>query len=360
MVRLQFNGSGIGGGGGSDPAIPPRIKGGNISAWQPWLGNGVDVIRTTQDTIDMILLDVEELNLTHVTLPIKIDAATLTDSAPTVNAASLAYAHLVRDQLPVGVQVIIEPYPWVAGGTLSETEWNPSNVLTWFTNWEAACETLATEFPGEYGMYVSSNLPYVQGYSTEWIDLIDNIKLVFSGNIIFRTNWWSTGVFDPGSFAVWEGIRDNPIWAAVDIIAISAYFELNESDDPSEEEMLSDLYSTSMYERSQNIVEQCRAIADEWGKPFMFGELNVSKWSNGASAPWDDAPGATLSRMVQRNYFGAYMRAFSRVPNWLGFSIFNIGHPYADGGYILQRPARRFISAIPPYGSSATPWWWHD
>lgn len=333
---------------GDSSAAPPGValKGGNISAWQT----------NPTEGINKILADIDQLRLDTVTLPVWVRATNIWDDKPYLDLNHLAFAKQVEMALPSHVKIIIEPYPWLDDGNMSETEWAPTNLDTWFNYWEAACVLLAKEFPHAWGCYLASNIPQlVAANSTRWGQLIAAVREETTANMILRVNWWRTASWAPELLDTHIALVNSPFWAHVDIIALSAYFELTESLEPSLDHLKSTLISTDIYERSQHVFKECMMFTERWGKPWFFGELAVSKWTNGASAPWNPNPGTTLSRTLQARFFRAYVETFAGKQNWLGFSIFNIGHPYNDGGYLLERAATQYISTIPSLSVTLPP-----
>ena len=329
-----------------DPAPPGsvRIKSGNISAWQ------------TTDT-SRAVNEMQELGMNSVLLPVRVSATTVSDPWPWIDAADLAYSHQQFDALPEGTKVFVEPYPWIDNGNQSETLWNPSSMNDWFTFWGNACETIAEEFPDTYGFFISSNMPYMEKaeYFSQWQTIVNRVRAKTSAKLTYRTNWWFTATWDPPSQAAFQATIDNPVWGEVDLITCSAYFELTDTPSPSADEIAAQLHGASYNNRGQNVVEEITRFHKRWGKPVFFGELSCPHWPLALTAPWDpdvsagappgpeDPANANWDHMVQRNMYEAYVREFSKFPWWEGFSVFNIGHPYADSGYVLETTAKSFL-----------------
>lgn len=314
-----------------------RIKGGNVSAWA---GSGVGYV-------DAVNEEVDKWGLNTVTIPVNIVAFDINDDTPYVDPTSLYRAHQIYDNLPDDVTVIIEPYPWIDEGNQSETLWAPTSVPTWFSYWQTACETLLSEFPDAWGMYVASNLVNLESYDSEWGDLMADLRVINPDiQLIYRTNWWTTAVWDAPSTAAFQAKVDNPVFSHPDIIAVAAYFELTDTPDPSLSELVSSIRSTRVFDRRQDIYEECERLSLEWGKPILFGELNCPAVNEGAHHPWDPDVTSVSNTDIQRRLLQAYVEVFSDADWWLGFSIFSVGHPLADYDYRLRPSAARYMGDL--------------
>lgn len=90
-----------------------KIKSGNLS---------VDY------TIEQALLDVERLGLNTVNVPVRIDIPSLTANGAVINEESKKKAiQLIKKLRFRGINIILEPYPYIKNGELYETQLNPSN-----------------------------------------------------------------------------------------------------------------------------------------------------------------------------------------------------------------------------------------
>ena len=325
--------------------IPLRWKGGNASVWN--YGEYADTAK--------IVSEVQTRALNVVTVPVRILADDIYDSTPTVDAAHLAHAQGIAAALPAGTKIIAEPYPYIDSGQQSETLWNPSNKSTWFTNWAAACTTVAEAFPQAEAVYIGSNFVEMEaGYETEWADVVGAVRAVTSAEVMYRCNFWYENVR-------LQALKDWGLLDLVDVIAVAAYFELTDTASPDYDEVRSCLDGSLIFERGQNIVEDVRGLSEaHGGKPIFFGELNCARVQYGTSQPWDDTPpvwplpeppaepvvSTVHDPMIQQRLFRAYVSAFSPYDWWRGFSIYNIGG-FGDSNYRLSIPAISYIRNIP-------------
>lgn len=311
------------------------VKGANVSAWN------TSNIGSVLETINLYELDT-------LTIPVRIAMTDATDSVPLIDQPSLNFALQMYYAVSGSVKVIIEPYPWVANGNVAEMSVDPSDVTAWFSAWETCLDTLIASFPSAWGMYVSSNLINLEAETAKWIAVIDRAKLRFAGQVLYRTNWWvtTTGDTGPGSTTeAYEAKLSNDLFGAVDIIAISAYFEVTSEPNPTYEECLTRLYATDVFGRGQNIVDEVNAFSETWGKPILFGEIGIPARDGGATNPWNPDVSATPNATIQLSLLQAYVRAFSSNPLFYGMSLFVIGHPYTSA-YTLEQSAMLYWTSL--------------
>lgn len=296
---------------------PSKVKGANVSAF---------------GTMDYgkIQTEAQSLNLNTITVSLLVRANSTTDSSPFCNDDDWAKMEDNCAALMArGYKVLIQPYPYIDGGKYAETEWNPSDVDTFFTKYTAIIEKMATyaQSVGAYGIYVGTNLMLIEHNVDKMSALIQDAKSIFtSGLIFYRTNWWSTATWAQSTIDAYNTILNYTFWQYVDVIAIAAYFEVTDELNPSSETLQGELSSTKLYARKQDIVTQIKNFYTKWNKPIYFGELGIPPYSNAASKPYATQMDttATYNESVQANWFDAWYTIFSQYDWWLGYSIFTI------------------------------------
>lgn len=307
---------------------------------------------------------IDALRLNTVNVPIKIIVPDVSSSLMSIDKVSKEAAiEVVQYLKSQGMKVILEPYPWIAGGTVPETEWQPSDINLWFWNWKTAIlQPLIEEIANPYGveyLNVASNyvnMEYATGY---WQDTFAFVRSLYSGKIIYRTNWWVTAVWAPETIQAYYNKLYNPLFGDpnLDIISIACYFELTDTPVPSVDELLQCLRSTTKYNRQQNIYQEIKNFYEVWGKPIFFGELGFASYERCASEPWNVSPSSTYSEEAQSNCFQAYMEMLLEEPWFTGFSVYCIGDtisPYSvlnKAAEIVIRSWRRTKKEWAPLGT---------
>lgn len=298
------------------PPAQQRWAGVNVSAW-PGVAPADIAAEVTQSGANI------------VTVPVLVAASDATDSQPAVDGASLSRAQQICAELPASVEVHAEPYPWIAGGTVAETLWSPVDVAQWFTSWQAAVLAVADALPAASGIIAASNLAALEtpGNDAAWCSLLRAVKAhVGQRDVIYRTNWWLTAVWDTPSQQAWDAKRNLTLFSEPDVVAISAYFELG--DVRLYDDICAALHSTTLYSRAQNVVAEIEALHAQHGKPIAFGELGVPSRQAALTAPWNNEVSPTYDADVQANAFAAYWDTFAGFDWWRGYSRFSIGVPF--------------------------------
>ena len=290
------------------------MKGGNVSAW-----NVSDA--------DKVFADAKRLNLDVITVPVRVSMSSGSGSDAVVDKASLEFAKkIVGHGAPY--HYIIEPYPWIDNGNVPETELNPIDKPAWFAAYEKSVVELAREFPHVWGIYVASNLVRIEDQADLWVALVKAVRRTFAGRIIYRTQWWATAAWDANTAKVYQAKLQNPVFGAVDVVGIAAYFELTDAASPTSEQIKAALHSTTVFGRKQDIYAEIMALQAKWQKPIFLGELSCPGVDFGAQTPWDPAASDVPNPDIQKNMLTAYVETFVGNPEkFLGFSVFTIGHP---------------------------------
>ncbi|ADK14934.1 hypothetical protein CLJU_c18720 [Clostridium ljungdahlii DSM 13528] len=240
------------------------------------------------------------------------------------------------------MNIILEPYPWIAEGTQNETKWNPDNISTFFSNWKVnVLKPLIDDIANPYNvdaLNIGSNFVNIEPEEKNWCDTIDYVRTYYKGLVTYRTNRWDTASFDPKSITDYKNKLNNKLFSKLDFISIAAYFELTNNDTNTVENLVSAIECSQAEPnkgqvRNQNIKREIKNFYDKWNKPIFFGELGFPK-TNGASIhPWDSGKNKIVNNSEQARCFEAYKIEFENEPWVLGFSVFAIGSQEGEKSY---------------------------
>ena len=296
---------------------PSAIKGGNVSAFGDMDYNEIQI-------------EGQALNLNTITVSLRVRCDSATGSTLTVTDDD--WAKVKKDVTNLkqrGFKILIQPYPYIADGSVAEVDWIPSDTTTWFNQYAPIIQQIAEYAQSEnlYGMYIATNLVHLEQYEDNWVSIIQNARKAYSGKIFFRTNWWATASWAPDTITAYNDTLNRSFWQYVDVIAIAAYFEVTDEHAPSSTTLQKELTCTEIYDRKQDIVSEIKAFNDKWKKPIFFGELGLPPYDNAPSKPYDNQMDKTskYSEVTQSNWFDAWYTTFSKFDWWLGYSIFEIG-----------------------------------
>ncbi len=145
-------------------------------------------------------------------------------------------------------------------------------------------------------------------YTTFWERLIDTVRRVYNGWLLYAANWEGTPEL-PGP----EFVRIR-FWQRLDFLGVNFYPPLTSAPEeplPSMEQALG---------RWQRLVEAIAELARLVGRPVIVAEVGCPSVEGALAAPWDwrraQEPNARADLQAQEFYYEAVRRAFQGRP-WL-------------------------------------------
>lgn len=303
---------------------------------------------STDYSIDTTIENIKHMDLNTINVPIVVNIKNLNSSDMEIETWSLNRAiELIKKLKGSGVKIILEPYPWIDNGSKYETEFNPSNKNEFFYNWKTkVLNPIIKKVANPYNVFsinIASNYVYLYNYYDYWNSVVDYVRANYNGFITYKVSWWYTAQWDKNSNKNFNAILDNKILGKVDFISVAAYFELSNKEVNSVQELKSDLYSTTRYNRKQNIVKQLYEIHKKWNKPIFFGELGFPRKNGAAMEPWNMNCSDVVNNQEQSNCFKAYEEVFSKKKWILGFSVFSIGNDSPNHWYYPNEETQNII-----------------
>lgn len=317
-----------------------KIKSGNLS---------------TDYNVEQAISDIDKLQLNTVNIPVAIDIDTLSSSDMSIDAESKKKAiKLIKKLRWKRINIILEPYPWIANGSKVETDWNPDNLNEFFRNWKAkVLKPLMDDIAIPYhvdALTIGSSFTHIEYAYGYWSDTVDFVRKYYKGLINYRTSWWVTAEWKPELTLEYQKKLNNRLFSRVDFISIAAYFELTGNDTNTVGTLISAIKSTQIYERKQNVTQQIKNFYDKWNKPIFFGELGFPHTDKASVCPWNPNESNKINGIEQANCFEAYKEVFEKEPWNLGFSVFAIGDNGPDKRYY---PSDQSIAVIKNWYSSS-------
>lgn len=319
-----------------------KIKSGNLS---------------TDYNIEQALSDVDKFKLNTVNVPVVVDIKDLKSDTMKVNEDSEEKAiTLIKKLNKKGINVILEPYPWIANGSLEETSWKPKSINSFFSNWKnLVLKKLIDDIAVPYhvdAMNVASNYVCIEYAQNYWCDTIDFVRKYYKGLVTYRTPYWYTAAWDKKTQEDYNKKLNNKLFSKVDFISISAYFELTDRETNSVDELSNAINKTEIYYRNQNVKQEIKNFYDKWKKPIFFGELGFPRQTGASIQPWNPASVKVLADkkitvkengQEQANCFEAYRRNFEYEEWFLGFSIFAVGEHSSSKMYYPSSESTKVI-----------------
>lgn len=303
-----------------------KIKSGNLS---------VDY------TIEQTLNDIERLGLNTLNVPVQIDILSLTSNTMSINPKSKMKAvQLMKKLRYKGINVILEPYPFIQNGELNETKLKPTDLNEWFGNWkQGVLSQLILDIAKPYRVYalcIGSNFDQFENQYGCWTDVADFVRVDYKGKVTYRTNWWYTAEWNTQKESQNDTYTlklNNPLLEKLDFISVAAYFELTDKDTNSVDNLVSAIHGTQIHKRNQNIYNELKNLSSKWNKTLFFGELGFPKRNQASVHPWNPSPSNIENVLEQANCFQAYKEVFEKESWNLGFSVFAIGKEDENKNY---------------------------
>ncbi|MDT8719283.1 hydrolase [Clostridium sp. 19966] len=302
----------------------------------------------TDYSIDEAMEDIDkfQLNTLNVPIAINIDNAQASDMS-IIDYSKQKAIDLLNRLKGKKINIILEPYPWIANGKFAETDWNPSNINDFFNNWKSkVLKPLIDDIAIPYhvdALNIGTSFEHMEGYEKAMCDMVDYARKYYKGLITYRTNHWNTAVWDSNSLEAYNKKLNNNLFLKLDFISIAAYFELTENAVNSQDKLSAALESTEIYGRKQNVKGEIKKFYDKYKKPIFFGELGFPRTEFASKEPWNPLVSKNINEEEQANCFAAYRKVFEKESWNIGFSVFALGkadgnlyYPGSKGGSIIK------------------------
>lgn len=302
----------------------------------------------TNYSIDQTLQDIKSMDLNTINIPIVVNIKTLESNDMKIEPWSLNKAiKLIKALKGNNIKIILEAYPWIDNGSKYETNFNPSNKKVFFYNWEKkVIKPILKKVAVPYNVFainIASNFVHLYSYYDYWDNIIDYVRANYKGFITYKVSWWYTASWDENSYKNFQEVLNNKVLGNVDFISIAAYFELSSKEYSTISELKNDLYSTSRFDRKQDVVNQLYELHNKWNKPIFFGELGFPRKDGAAIEPWNENISNKENGLEQANCFKAYEEVFSDKKWIMGFSVFSIGNNSLDHWYYPSDESKEVI-----------------
>lgn len=182
-----------------------------------------------------------------------------------------------------------------------------AGVDAWFVNYRAYLMEVATiAARHDVGrLSVGSELLSLERHEDLWRALIDDVRGVFRGKLLYSANW---DHFEPIRF-----------WDALDEVGVTAYFELAGDDQTRDRSSF-----VSAWTRPRIDLLRLKRTTN---KPLLLTEIGYPSRTTAAMAPWDETRRAPVDVALQATLYDAFCESFRGQAvvdgfyfwNWFGF-----------------------------------------
>jgi hypothetical protein len=200
---------------------------------------------------------------------------------------------------------------WKWRGYFDPTDLNLwfENYTKWITKIAADAEKLKLN-----ELVVGSEFSILQKHTDKWRAVIQEVKKVFSGPIVFTVNWDSLKI---------------GFWDEADAIGVSAYFSLSKSTDPTQKEL-----DKGWEQRKQTLI----ALSNEHSRPIHITEFGYTNTNTTASTPWYTAPDAKRDDQLQARCFEAFRRNWKSESKLVRANVWSVNEAGESKNEITGSP----------------------
>ena len=187
---------------------------------------------------------------------------------------------------------------------------NPSNWTIWFQNYAKYAKMVAEwaqshqipifVFGAEYDDWISDYSLLGSNYTAQWINLVSEIRSVYSGKVVYGFNWWYSSIH-------WNTIYNQSSWIAnLDYVQIDTFVSLgiNRYDyingkrvnateiakwwNPSIQDLIGN-WTDSRFGPHWNYVQMYEQLSSKYGKKII---INIGYRNNNGTntMPWTNVP----------------------------------------------------------------------
>lgn len=218
-------------------------------------------------------------------------------------------------------------------------EISPENIELWFKNYERCViyyAKLAQNLKVDI-FCIGSEMETLKQESKYWKNLIKKVKNVYSGKIIYNTNWWAHPLFLEEIIKKMDWIKN------LDYFGISSYFELTDKNNPTVEEL-----KKAWVEK--DILQGFEKIYKKFNKEIIIWEIGYTSTDGTNKKPWDfqniKRENVEADEEEQSDCFEAFFETFKNLEFIRGYSVWgeNVGLKSSKKGYnILGKKAEKIV-----------------
>lgn len=207
----------------------------------------------------------------------------------------------IRDAKRLGLKVMLKPqldlnndsshWRGQIGSDFSNTDWD-----TWFEEYTEIITRYAEIADDENveQFVVGSELIEASKHEDEWREVIQEVKRVYSGKLLYAAN---------------HSGEENQIkfWDALDYIGIDAYYKLTTKTDPTLAELKAGWNSA---------INTMRSLSEKWGKRVIITAIGYRSVEGSGRNPWDYSSNGEVDLQGQKLLYQAMFENLNNQ-NWL-------------------------------------------
>ncbi|MCB0737679.1 MAG: hypothetical protein KDC92_09215 [Bacteroidetes bacterium] len=171
-------------------------------------------------------------------------------------------------------KIMVKPHLWIGHGEFTgnlkfDTEQKWSSWERDYAKYVLDCAHIADSLKAEIFCFGTELKTPINERTAFWLELIDSIRVRFSGKITYAANW--------------DNFEQIPFWNKLDFIGVDAYFPLTSKINPSKEELAESWKPWS--QKLQN-------LSKKHDRKILFTEFGYRSIQNNLEAPYEYAKSA--------------------------------------------------------------------
>ena len=270
----------------SDIAIPPMQKGMCYVTW--------DRNRFATQYSDASLEKLSSLGVDHISICTthyqeEYNSTKIKSTEKTPSMKSII--HAIKKSHDLGIKVMLKPHIdlldkydgtyWRADiGFRKDEDW-----AKWFNEYKELIikyAKVSEKFNVEI-FCIGTELSFTTQRVKEWKEIIRNVREVYSGKIVYASNW--------------DNFKNIEFWNELDYVGIDAYFPLTYSSEPSIEDLKNGWKKwTSEIKTFQTVIN----------KPVLFTELGYASTQHAPHTPWQGGTSGNADIDIQAKCYKAF------------------------------------------------------
>ena len=177
-------------------------------------------------------------------------------------------AQMVADARSLGFSVMVKPHLWVKGdGWPGDLQFDEEGWKLWekdYRDYILKCAMAADSLEVEMFCIGTEVRHSASGRSAFWRGLIVDVKKIYSGKLTYAANW--------------DNYNKINFWSDLDYIGVDAYWPLDSSFRPTEEDLL---------EAWVPIRNELRSFSSDFGRKIIFTEYGYQSIEGTAARAWE-------------------------------------------------------------------------
>jgi hypothetical protein len=247
------------------------------------------LLKKTTTMLDQLQKD----NVNSVSLVFPFSQATSSanavSSSESITPSKKAMRLFIREAHKRDMVVMLRPIMDESNLDTKNGEWrgniNPKDRKQWMQSYSAMIMEYAKFAEEEkVEMYsIGTELPSMLTEKAEWAALVDNVRTVYDGKLLYAFNWNEPVDYD--------------LVAKLDIVGFDAFYPINE---PTKESWRETMLQMQKYK-------------NETGKPVIFTEVGTRSQEESYKNPWAWFTASPVSQVAQADYFRSVCEASTDV-----------------------------------------------